>query len=288
VSSEPSLLRVASQWLVAIALTISITAFFVAVAGVQVTSRDTGERIQRRAAAVLTDLDDIMPGIESGLPEAANDAQGDTVLIPDYPIPVLLTIEEATTLKGAELRQRILDESGTILYEQGMSTWADADPEGRQQIDDVSTTGALYRGLDLVRDTTNSYFVILAVVLGVISVILGAALLLTIRSGLVRLLVIGCVLLVASMPGLAAAVGVRFAMKTAQTDADTFVEDMLQIGIDTMWLPIRMYLALSMVGFATVGIAALAMWWDSRPRPEPVTGSDLPGGGPADAGRPLP
>jgi hypothetical protein len=59
-------------------------------------------------------------------------------------------------------------------------------------------------------------------------------------------------------------------LKTAQTDADSFVEEMLELGVDTMWLPIRFYLALSMVGFATVGIASIGMWWESRTRSQQI------------------
>jgi len=275
VTGEPSFVRVASQWLVAVALTLSVAAFFLAVAGLQVTSRDTGERIQRRAAAVLTDIDAILPGIETKLREPPPDPQRQTVLVPDYPIPVELTAEEASTLEGAALRDRILDESGRRLYEDGQSVWADGEPPGRQAIDDVSAAGAVYRSLNFVRDSTHDYFLIFAVLLGVLSLILGLVLLLTINSGLMRLLALGGVLLVASMPSLAAGVGVRFAMKTAQ-DGDPFVDDLLQVGVDTIWLPIRMYLALSLVGFATVAIASVCMWLDSRPRRRTV--EDLPGG----------
>jgi len=286
VTGEPSLIRLATQWLVAVALTLAVTAFFLAIAGIQVTSRDTGERIQRRAAAALTDIDSILPGIETRLDETAGTADGETVLVPDYPIPVELTLGEAKTLRGAALRQRLLDDSGQLLYEDGMSVWAGGDPAGRQEIGRVSEAGAVYRSLNLVRDSTYTYFVVLAVLLGILTLILGGVLALSIRSAFVRLLALGVILLVASMPGLAAAVAVRFAFKTAQTDADMFVQEMLQLGVDTIWLPIRMYLALSMVGFATVGIASLGLWLDSRPRRHAGSAVDLPGGGSPGAGRP--
>ncbi len=283
-SNEPSLVRLASQWLVGILLALSATAFFLAVAGMQVTSQSTGERIQRRAVAALTDIDEVLPGIETKLDAAATEATGDTVRVPDFPIPVDLTRDEAANLRGQDLRDRILDESGRRLYEDGMSVWAEGDPQGRQEIDDVSTAGAVYRTLDLVQDSTHTYFVILAALLGVLTLILGAVLVFSVKSGYMRLLALGAILLVASMPGLAAAVGVRFAFKTAQTDGDAFVEEMLQVGVDTMWIPIRMYLALTMVGFATVGIASFCMWWDSRPKRQTVTPGDVQGGSSPDAG----
>jgi len=270
VSAEPSLVRIASQWLLAIVVALLATSFFLALAAIQVTSEDTGQRIQRRAAAALTDIDEILPSIETQLDEAAADAEGAVVLVPGYPIPVELTREEAETLRGDELKQRLLLESGKALYQDGMSVWANGAPAGRQEIDNVSSAAAVYRSLNLVRDSTHTYLVVLAALLGVLTVIIGVVLLLSIRTGFMRLLAVGVILLVASMPALAAAVAVRFAMKTAQTDADSFVEEMLELGVDTMWLPIRLYLALSMVGFATVGIASIGMWWDSRTRSQQI------------------
>ena len=264
-SGEPSLVRLATQWLLAVAVAISATAFILAIAGIQMTSEDTGRRIQRRAAAALTDIDAILPSVEVQLAETEAPTGGDTVLVPGFPIPVLLTREEAATLRGAELQRRLLDESGKRLYEDGMSAWAKGDPAGHQEIDRVSSSAAVYRSLNLVRDSTYTYLVILAALLGVLTFILGLVLLLTIRTGFMRLLAVGVLLLAASMPALAAAVALRFAFKTAQTDGDSFVEAMLQLGVDTMWLPIRMYLALSMVGFATIGVASLGLWLDSRP-----------------------
>ena len=269
-SAEPSLVRIASQWLLAIVVALLATSFFLALAAIQVTSEDTGQRIQRRAAAALTDIDEILPSIETQLDEAAAAGEGDVVLVPGYPIPVELTREEAATLRGDELKQRLLLESGKALYQDGMSVWANGDPAGRQEIDNVSSAAAVYRSLNLVRDSTHTYLVVLAALLGVLTLIIGVVLLLSIRTGFMRLLAVGVILLVASMPALAAAVAVRFAMKTAQTDADSFVEEMLELGVDTMWLPIRLYLALSMVGFATVGIASIGMWWESRTRSQQI------------------
>ena len=203
------------------------------------------------------------------------------MLVPAYPIPVELTREEAEMLRGAELRKRLLDESGRKIYDDGMAVWADGDPAGRQSIDQVSTAGALYRALDLVGDSTHSYLMILAALLGVVSLILAAVLVISIHWAFMRLLVMGIVLLVASMPGLATAVAVRFALKGAQAEGDSFVDEMLEVGVDAVWLPIRMYLALTMVGFATIGVATFGLWWDSRPGREPVTAPDQPGSGSA-------
>jgi hypothetical protein len=277
VSAEPSLVRIAGQWLLAVVVALSATAFFFSLAAVQVTSEDTGQRIHRRAAAELTDIDAVLPSIETSLSEAATTGDSDTILVPGFPIPVELTREEASSLRGDDLKQRLLRDSGTLLYRDGMSVWANGDPQGEQEIDNVSSAAAVYRSLDLIRDSTHDYLVVLAVLPGILTVILAGVLLWSIRSGFMRLLAVGVALLVASMPALAAAVAVRFALKTAQADGDTFVEGMLELGAEVMWLPIRLYLALSMVGFATIGIASVGMWLESRTPGQTVTPTNQSG-----------
>jgi hypothetical protein len=263
VNDDQSVLRVASQWLVAAILTVLVALLSLSVLGTQVTSEETGHRIQRRAAATLTDIDQVLPGIEVKLKESAQGAPG-PVRVPDYPIPIDLPQEDAERLQGPELRKRLLDESAKVLYQDGMSAWAKADPEARQDIDRVSSAGAVYRGLGVVRDDANTYFLVAAAVLAVLTLLIAALLTLTIRSGFMRLIAIGAVILAASLPCLAAAVAARFAFKTSQSDGDPFVDGLLDLGVDAMWLPIRMYLALGVLGLAVIVVSAVLMWIASR------------------------
>lgn len=254
----------ASQWLAGILLTVVLMAFFVLVAGVQLTSEETGTRVHRRAVAALTDIDAILPSIEAGLGEGATSTQGGAVRVPDFPIPVELTAQEAASLHGGDLRDRILDESAAMLYDDGMSQWATADDEGTQSIERVSTAGIIKTGLGIVRDSRHTLLVIGAVLLGVIALLIAIGLTVSIRDWRMKLTVLGSITLAAALPCLAAAIAVRFGFKTAQTEADPFVDDMLWLGIDSMWVPIRDYLALSSVGFAVGGVGALCAWLESR------------------------
>jgi hypothetical protein len=263
VNDDASVLRIASQWLVAAVLSVAVGLLSLAVLGSQVTGEETGHRIQRRAAAALTDLDQVLPGIELKLREAAQSADG-PVRIPDFPLPIDLPREDAERLQGAELRQRILDESAKVLYEDGMSAWARGDPEAQQDIERVSSAGAVYRGLGAVRDDAHTYFVVAAILLAIIALALAALLIWTINSSFMGLIAMGGVVLAAALPLLAASVAVRFAFKTSQSDADTFVDALLELGVDTMWLPIRMYLSMSAAGLAVILVSSLAMWAGRR------------------------
>jgi len=259
----PPLVRIAFQWLLGAALVAILTGLFVGINAVQLTSRGTGERLLRRAVAVTTDIDAILPDLEANLEQAARDSGEATVRVPDFPIPVDLEREEAGDLKGAELRRRILDQSARRLYDDGMSAWGAADPDSRRDVETISTAGILDRGLGLITDESHWRIVIATALLGFLAIVVAAALMMTVAP-YSRLAVLGGVTLMAALPSLAAAVAARFAFRTAQEQADPFVEGLLDLGVSSMWLPIRNYLALSVLAFAVL-VVSLALIW-ARPR----------------------
>ncbi len=259
-----SLLRTASQWLLGVLLAVVLMGLFVTVAAVQVTSKDTGQRLLRRAVAVTTQLDAVLPGLQQSLRQAARDSDSQQVPVPDFPIPVEVPRDEALRMSAAELRARLLDESARRVYDDGMSVWAAADPEARQQIETISTTGAVRHGLGIITDEVHTALVIAASVLGALAGLLALLLISSVRSGYARLAALGAAVLGAALPLLAAAVAIRFGFRTAQEEADPFVDGLLDMGVDAMWVPIRDYLALSALGFAAIAVAALALWWQGR------------------------
>ncbi len=262
-NQDASLLRIASQWLLGAILAVVLAIFFLAVVGAQLTSRGTGERILRRAVAVSTEIDASLPGIEAHLHDAAQGSTGDRIRVPDFPIPVDLPRQDALQLQGEALRARLLNEAAGRLYEDGMSAWAAADPQAKQDIETISTVGALGRGLGIISEDRHTFIVIAAVLLGLLSLALAAMLLLALRS-YTRLVALGAVTLTAALPSLAAAIAVRFGFRTAEEDADPFVSGLLKIGVDSMWVPIRFYLAMSTLAFAVIALAAVIVWWQGR------------------------
>jgi hypothetical protein len=257
-----------------------LTLFLAMLAAAQLTVEGAGERIHRRAVATLTDVDRILPEIESQLDSAVEEGQTPAGRVPGFPIPVELTNEEARTLRGAALREHLLSGSARLLYKEGMSVWADGEPSGEQQISRVSTAGAIHRSLGLVRDSAHTVFVVSAGFLGLMCLLLAAGLALTIRPNYARLIVMGAVVLAASLPSLAAVVAIRFALKGAQNEADAFTNGMLALGIDAVWAPLRNYLWLSGLGSFMLLAGGLSMWLDSRINrgrgERPVTYADVP------------
>jgi len=264
-----AVLKVASQWLVAGLLAVTLAALFFFLTAFQVSSDGTAHRILRRGVAITTDIDAILPQITIDLHAAAQTSNQDPVRVPNFPVPVDIPKEEAARIEGEELRQRLLNRSADRLYDDGMSAWAQSDTESNQNITRFSTAGGLHRAFGLVTQKWNSVYLVAAALFGFLSVILAALLWLNLKSYL-RLLALGAATATAAVVSLAAAVAVRFALRTAETEADPFEKELIDLGVDVVWLFIRNYLVLSLLGFAVLAVSAFFFWWESLTAEHPA------------------
>ena len=247
ISAVP-LLRGAFQWLFGTLFALSLIAFFLVINAVQLTSPGTAQRILSRAVADLTEIDAMLPTIQADLAETAQASQKDAVTVPHFPMAVEVSREEATTISTAELRSLLLSEAAAAIYKDGMSVWAEADPEAKQNIDLLSPEGGVQRGLGLLSDDNHHALRIAAIVLGLISFILGGLVFVS-TKGMGRVVALGAGLLGAAVPSLTAAVAVRFAFFTASEDqSDYLIARLLDLGNDASWLALRNYTILTLVG----------------------------------------
>ena len=261
---EASFLKIASQWLTVVLLSFTLGASFLFATAFQVTSEGTAHRILRRGVAITTDVDALLPRLETDLRAAAESSEGGTVRVPNFPVAVDIPREEASRIGGPDLHTRILDQSAERLYEDGMSAWAEADTDGRQDIESISTAGGLHRAFGLATQKWSTVFLAAAVLFGFLSLVLATLLWIGLKSYM-RLLAIGAAIATAAVSSLAAAVAVRFALRTAETEADAFEQQLIDLGVDTVWLFIRNYLILSLLGFAFLAVSSIFLWWQSRP-----------------------
>ncbi|MCJ7509788.1 MAG: hypothetical protein MUP14_02740 [Dehalococcoidia bacterium] len=247
ISAVP-LLRRAFQWLLVTLFALSLIAFFLVINAMQLTSPGTAQRILSRAVADLTEIDAALPTIQADLAEEAQASQQATVTVPHFPIAVELPRAEATTISTAELRSRLLSEAAAAIYKDGMSVWAADDPEAKQNIDLLSPEGAVQRGLGLLSDDNHHALRIAAIVLGLISFILGGLVFVS-TKGMSRVVALGAGLLGAAVPSLTAAVAARFVFFTASEDQhDYLIARLLDLGNDASWLALRNYTILTLVG----------------------------------------
>ncbi len=266
------LIRAASQWLVGALLAVTLALLFLAINAIQLSSEGAGQRLLGRSVAVSTNIDAVLPDLQATLREEAQERESDPIRVSDFPIPVDLSRDEALSLEGTAFRERILEEAAARLYRDGMSAWEEDEPKGEQDIELISITGALRRGLGLISAENHDRFVVAAAVFGFLSAVLGVALLASGRSW-GRLIALSTVTIAAALPSLATAVAVRFGFRTAQEEADPFVSGLLDLGVEAMWVPIRNYLALTVLGFTALFLALVFIWVISR---QPASTGDSP------------
>ena len=264
-----AVLHVASRWVIAAFLALTLAAFFFFLTAFQVSSDDTAHPILRRGIAITTDIDAILPQVTTDLHAAAQSIDQDPIRVPNFPVPVEIPKGEAVRIEGEELRQLLLDRSADRLYDDGMSAWAQSDTQSNQNIARFSTAGGLHRAFGLVTQKWNTIFLIAAALFGFLSLVLAAVLSLNLKS-YVRLLALGAATATAAVISLSAAVAVRFALRTAETEADPFEKELIDLGVEVVWLFIRNYLILSLLGFAVIAVAAFFVWWDSRKAAHPA------------------
>lgn len=258
-----STVRTASAWGLAAILVFFLAGLLTSITATQLTSEDTGKRVLRRSVAVMADIDATLPRIEAELRANAEGTESPTIQVPNFPILVTLTREEAQALSGNELRQRLLDDSTDRLYSDGSSAWSSGDPDATRSIERVSTAGAVDRGLGLVRDKAHTGFLVLTVLLALIVAGMVVGLVVALPRD-ARLVVLGGITLASSLPLLAAAVALRFAFRTADADGDPFVDGMLSIGADSMWVPIRNFFTVALLGAGLLITGLLLLWWEAK------------------------
>jgi hypothetical protein len=274
------LLRATLQWLSGILFALCLIALFLVANAYQLTEADTAQRILTRAVAAITEIDALLPEIRSDLKETLESGDDPTVTVPLFPVPVELTREEATAISTPELRSRLLDTAAERAYREGWSVFALSDPEAKQDIDPISPEGGVKRGLSFLSDNNHSALRIALFVLGGLSVLMGGLVLLS-TKGLGRITAIGACLLGAAVPSLVVAVGIRWGFRSSAEDQnDYLLRQLLSLGNDTAWLPLRNYTILCLLGLGIVMVGLALVLLETRQRTlRSTAGVDNGGGG---------
>jgi hypothetical protein len=260
------MLRAALQWLSGILLAICLIALFLVVNAYQLTEADTAQRILSRAIAAVTEIDSLLPAIRADLTESLQTSDSPTVTVPLFPVPVELTREEATSISTVDLRSRLLDTAAEKTYREGMSVFALGSPEAKQKIDPISPEGGVKRGLGFLSDNNHSALRIAMWVFGGLSVLMAVLVLLS-TKGLGRITALGACVLGAAVPSLVVAVGVRWGFRSSAEDQDDYLlRQLLSLGNDAVWLPLRNYTILCLLGLGIVVVGLTLVLLETRQR----------------------
>lgn len=242
-----------SLWLIAGLLAGSLIAFTVFASLAQVASRGPGERVMARTIAILAEIDTSIDHIQASLAESALQTDQDPIPVPNFPIPVEVPRAMAVSGDAEQLRDEILAQSASLMYEQGVSAWDDADPEAEQSIATNSTAGGMRAALTTVGSTQRLVFTVLAALMFVVSVGLAFALTVQMRA-LERLVALGAVALAAGVPAIAV-VAIARLLAGAGGD-DPFSDGLSGILRDGLGVGLRNSLVLVLLGIALLALGA--------------------------------
>lgn len=256
--------RTFAKWAVGLAFFLSMLALLTVLPLYQVTAEGPAKQTLRRATAALTEIDPLIDRNFDDLQQrAAAIGPGETVQLKDYPIAIALTREQALGLSKEQLRDLLLDRSADALYQDGTSPLRDS-TGGRGHVGRFTIGGITDRGLGALRSRYHDIFGVLLFVLAALSAVLGVTLAFLCR-GFGRLASVGAVVMLASVPLLAAGIGGRFYMRIAAENETEYIEsEFLSIGKALAWIPIRDGLAIFTLGAVFLIVGLVCAWWTDR------------------------
>jgi hypothetical protein len=204
--------------------------------------------------ASLTEIDSLLAVHGPALRQQADASLGEPLSLPDYPLDVSLSAEEARG-PGTEVRDVLLDRSAEQVYHEGPSAFREEGQSGTSPR--LSVQRAVRTGLGFLtagnHDALRWATLALAVVCGVLS---GALVLLT--RGYGRLITLGSAVAAASLLFLLLAAAVRLVLGLAGWRTDDYITvQLLDLAKGEAWLPIRNGFAFSGLGLALLALGVL-------------------------------
>ena len=256
--------RTFAKWAVGFAFFLSMLALLTVLPLYQVTAEGPAKQTLRRSTAALTEIDPLIDRNFDDLQQrAAEVGPGETVQLKDFPIAIPLSREQVQGMSKEQLRAYLLDRSADVLYRDGTAPLRDS-TGGRGHVGRFTIGGITDRGLGFLRSRYHDILGALTFVLAALCAVLGVTLAFLCR-GFGRLASVGAVVMLASIPLLAAGIGGRFYMRIAAENETEYIQsEFLSIGKALAWIPIRDGLALFTLGAAFLVVGLACAWWTDR------------------------
>jgi len=245
----------------AIGLAMALLALLVALNLLQLTAPGPAHRALRRAVASLTEIDSLLTAQVPALREQANTSPDEPLSLPDYPLNVTLSPQEAQK-PPTEMRDLLLDRSADKVYQEGTAAFRQGGQGGDSSR--LSVQGAVRTGLGLLTAGNHDALRWTTVALGILCGALSGALLFR-TPGYGRLVALGSVVATASMLFLLLTAVVRLILAVAGWATDDYITvQLLDLAKGAAWLPVRNGLALGGLGLALLALGLLG-WRLSEP-----------------------
>lgn len=227
----------------AVMLAVSVFFLVLSLSARQATQPGTGQHVIQSGIASLTDIDRLFAEDGDALRRLAENTDTGAFAIPGYPLDIRVTREEAATLTNDQLRDLVLSRSSAVVYTQGLSAF---DRTGSASISRFSSQGALKTMVGELSESTNHKATIATLFFAVLVAIFAVALLAA-NTGWSRLRSVGLATLLGAVPGL---IIFAFAWFVASRigGSDPFVQDIRSIARSVLFVPVRNFLVVSILG----------------------------------------
>jgi hypothetical protein len=240
-------------------LAIALAGFIGAFSGWILTSEESASDVNRRIAAELTEIDRYLANNQEAIAQAEPNEDG-RITLPDYPLPITLSPEEAA-LSTSEMRDVILDDAAALMYADGVEAYG-ADSS---IFDDLSTPGLVRFGMQLMQESTHDALLVLMILSAVFTVGAAALVLLVTERGS-RLTAFGAAVSLAGLLALLGSLLMRFVLdRAASRESDQLADGLGDIAEDVSFLFTRNSLVFLAVGLVILTAGFVLNRMDSRP-----------------------
>ena len=254
---------------VAVLLSISVLVLIVSVSCRQVTSPGPARNVLESGIVSLTDIDQLIADDGPALRQLALDSEG-PIVIPGYPLDILLTRDDVIQSSDAELRRIILERSSGLIYAEGLDAF---DRTGDQSIRLVSLQGILQFGVGQVSQTTYDRATLIALI-SLIGCALFGAIVAATGEGFGRMRTLGIAIVMGAVPAALLFIIVRFTVGSLGGD-DPFVAGLRETTLSAVGVPVRNSLVVLAAGvLLTVTAIILGRIERMTSSTEPAIGDD--------------
>ena len=235
----------------AIGLAMALLALLFALNLFQLTAPGPAHRVLQRAVASLTELDSLLVVHGPGLQRQADAGPDGSVSMPDYPLGVSLSPQEARR-SPAEVRDLLLERSAERVYQEGAAAFREEGESGDAPL--LSLRRAVRGGLGFLTADNHGALRLTTLALAVLCGAFSAVLILLTR-GYSRLTALGAAVAAASLAFLLLAAASRLALGLAGLATDDYVTvQLLDLAKELAWLPARNGVALGGLGLALLAL----------------------------------
>ena len=253
---------------VLVLLTICVFVFIVSLSCRQATAAGPARNVLESGIVTLTDLDQLITDEGPALRKLAAESEDGQVVIPGYPLDVVLTRAEVAESTDAELRTLILERSSALLYARGLGAF---DRTGDQSIRRFSIQGILEVGVSQVSQSTHDRASLFAMI-SLLGCALCGAIVVASGSGWGRMRSLGLAAAAGAIP-----VAIMFfflRLLVAQIgDDDPFVGGYRDITRAVLSVPLRNSMIVLVMGLAIVAASVIlsrAERMTSGPQAHPI------------------